>query len=115
MEVHGYIPHAMVMTDVCLVVGHGGHSTTMQALAHDLPLVILPMFDRSDQPLVGSLIQRAGAAEVVSRRAAPATIRAAVDRMLAPGPHRAAAARLGAEIRSSSGAATAADEVEALL
>jgi UDP:flavonoid glycosyltransferase YjiC (YdhE family) len=87
----------------------------MQALAHDLPMVILPMFDRSDQPLVGSLIQRAGAAEVVSRRAAPATIRAAVDRMLAPGPHRAAAARLGAEIRSSPGAATAADEVEALL
>jgi UDP:flavonoid glycosyltransferase YjiC (YdhE family) len=115
MEVHGYLPHAMVMTDVSLVVGHGGHSTTMQALAHDLPLVILPMFDRSDQPLVGSLIQRAGAAEVVSRRAAPATIRAAVDRMLAPGPHRAAAARLGAEIRSSPGAATAADEIEALL
>jgi hypothetical protein len=86
----------MVMTDVSLVVGHGGHSTTMQALAHDLPLVILPMFDRSDQPLVDSLIQRAGAAEVVSRRAAPATIRAAVDRMLAPGPHHAAAARLGA-------------------
>jgi UDP:flavonoid glycosyltransferase YjiC (YdhE family) len=24
---------------VSLVVGHGGHGTTMQALAHDLPLV----------------------------------------------------------------------------
>jgi UDP:flavonoid glycosyltransferase YjiC (YdhE family) len=55
------------MTDVSLVVGHRGDSTTMQALAHDLPLVILPMLDRSDRPLVGSLIQRAGAAEVVSR------------------------------------------------
>jgi UDP:flavonoid glycosyltransferase YjiC (YdhE family) len=115
VEVHGYIPHATVMPDVSLVVGHGGHSTTMQALAHDLPMVILPMFDRSDQPLVGSLIQRAGAAEVVSRQAAPATIRAAIDRMLAPGPHRAAAARLGAEIRRSPGAPTAADEIEVLL
>jgi UDP:flavonoid glycosyltransferase YjiC (YdhE family) len=57
----------MVMTDVSLVVGHGGDSTTMQALAPDLPLVILPRFDRCDQPLVGSLIQRAGAAEVMSR------------------------------------------------
>jgi hypothetical protein len=35
--------------------------------------------------------------------------------MLAPGPHRAAAARLGAEIRSSPGAPTAADEIETLL
>jgi UDP:flavonoid glycosyltransferase YjiC (YdhE family) len=115
VEVRGYVPHVTVMPDVSLVVSHGGHSTTMQALAHDLPMVILPMFDRSDQPLVGSVIQRAGAAEVVSRRADPATIRAAVDRMLAPGPHRAAAARLGAEIRSSPGAPTAADEIEALL
>ncbi|MEV4756595.1 glycosyltransferase [Micromonospora sp. NPDC049559] len=115
VEIHGYVSHAKVMPDVSLVVGHGGHGTTMQALAHDLPMVILPMFDRSDQPLVGSLIQGVGAAEVVSRQAAPATIRAAVDRMLAPGPHRAAAARLGAEIRSSPGAPTAADEIEALL
>jgi UDP:flavonoid glycosyltransferase YjiC (YdhE family) len=115
VQVHGYVPHAKLMAGVSLVVGHGGHSTTMQALAHDLPMVILPMFDRSDQPLVGGLVQRAGAAAVVSRRAAPATIRAAVDRMLAPGPHRAAAARLGAEIRSSPGARTAADEIEALL
>ncbi|WP_249998742.1 glycosyltransferase [Actinoplanes sp. M2I2] len=115
MEVLGYVPHAKIMPDVSLVVGHGGHGTTMQALAHDLPMVIVPMFDRSDQLLVGSLVQRAGAGEVVSRRADPATIRAAVDRMLAPGPHRAAAARLGAEIRSSPGAPNAADEIEALL
>lgn len=115
VEVLGYVPHAAVMPGSSLVVGHGGHSTAMQALAHDLPMVILPMFDRSDQPMVGSVLQRAGAAEVVSRDAGPAAIRAAVDRMLAPGPHRAAAARLGAEIRAAPGAVTAADEIEALL
>jgi UDP:flavonoid glycosyltransferase YjiC (YdhE family) len=115
VEVLGYVPHATLMPEVSLVVGHGGHGTTMQALAHDLPLVIVPMFDRSDQPLVGSVLQRAGAAEVVSRRSAPDAIRSAIDRMLAPGPHRSAAARLGAEIRSSSAAHTAADEIEALL
>jgi UDP:flavonoid glycosyltransferase YjiC (YdhE family) len=115
VEVHGYLPHAKLMPELSLVVGHGGHSTAMQALSYDLPMVVLPMFDRSDQPLVGSLLHRAGAAEVVSRRASPAQIRAAIDRMLAGGPHRAAAARLGAEIRATPGASTAADEIESLL
>lgn len=115
VEVRGFVPHAEVMPEVSLVVGHGGHGTTMQALAHDLPLVILPAFDRSDQPLVGSVLRRAGVASVVSRQAGAAAIRTAVDRMLAPGPHIAAAARLGAGIRSAPGAAAAAGEVESLL
>ena len=115
VEIHGYLPHAGVMPRVSLVVGHGGHSTATQALAHDLPMVVLPMFDRSDQALVGRAIARAGAGEVLHRTAAPAEIRAAIVRMLADGPHRAAAARLGAEIRSTPGAAGAADEIESLL
>ena len=44
-----------------LLVGHGGHGTTMQALAHDLPVLVLPMDDKTDQPLVGRSIERAGA------------------------------------------------------
>ncbi|BEL03452.1 hypothetical protein Q0Z83_016430 [Actinoplanes sichuanensis] len=115
VDVRGYVPHAELMPAASLVIGHGGHGTTMQALAHDLPLVILPAFDRSDQPLVGSVLQRAGAAAVVPRQAGTAVIRAAVDRLLAPGPHRTAAARLGAEIRTTPGAAAAASEVESLL
>lgn len=115
MEVHGYLPHAEVMPRVSLVVGHGGHSTATQALAHDLPMVILPMFDRSDQALIGRTIAAAGAGEVLHRTSAPADIRAAVDRLLADGPHRAAAARLGAEIRATPGATRAADEIETLL
>jgi len=31
------------MPEVSLVVGHGGHGTTMQALAHDLPVLLMPM------------------------------------------------------------------------
>ena len=36
VEVHGYVPHAKVMADVSLVVGHGGHGTTMQALSRTI-------------------------------------------------------------------------------
>jgi UDP:flavonoid glycosyltransferase YjiC (YdhE family) len=42
-ELHRYRPHAQLMPTASLLVGHGGHSTTMQALAHDLPMVLMPM------------------------------------------------------------------------
>src|SRR3954453_5157388 len=37
-EAHRWVPHDDLMPGASLVVGHGGHSTTMLALAHDLPL-----------------------------------------------------------------------------
>jgi DNA-binding transcriptional LysR family regulator len=47
------------MPEVSMVVGHGGHSTTMLALAHDLPLVLMPMFALADQPMVGIAVHDA--------------------------------------------------------
>lgn len=110
-EVHRFVPHDALMPQVSLVVGHGGHATTMRALAHDLPLVVMPMHPMLDQPLVGRTVAAAGAGEVVSRKAAPDQLRAAIDRLLADGPHREAAARLGAAIRTARGTETAADAV----
>lgn len=115
VDVHQYLPHAEILPKVTLVVGHGGHSTTMRALAHDLPLVVVPLFAMGDQPNVAAAVRRYGAAEVVDKTARPAEIRAAIVRMLATGPHRVAAARLGAKIRASDGAAVAADEIETLV
>jgi UDP:flavonoid glycosyltransferase YjiC (YdhE family) len=97
---------------VSLVVGHGGHATTMTALAHDLPLLVLPMDAKTDQPYVGKTVQRAGAGLTMSRRATPEKIRAAVEQLLVDGPQREAAARLGAIVRAVPGAATAADLIE---
>ena len=51
----------------------------------------------------------------MGRKSSPEKIRAAVEELLADGPHRAAAARLGAEVRSLPGAQLGADTVEALL
>ena len=98
-----------------MVVGHGGHATTMVALAHDLPLLVIPMDAMTDQPFIGKAIERAGAGRTMGRRSSPEKIRAAVEELLADGPHRAAAARLGAEVRSLPGAQLGADTVEALL
>ena len=108
-EVHRYVPHDELMGSGSLVVGHGGHATTMRALAHDLPLAIMPMHPFLDQPMVGKAVAAAGAGEVLSKRASAEEIRPVVERLLGDGPHRSAAAALGAEIRRLDGTRAAAD------
>ncbi|MFU8874006.1 glycosyltransferase [Micromonospora sp. SL4-19] len=112
VEVHQFLPHAQIMPTVSLVVGHAGHSTTVQALAHDLPMVLIPMTALGDQPAVASAVARQGAATVLRKSASASDIRAAIEHMLGDGPHRDAAARLGRQIRSADGATVAADLIE---
>jgi UDP:flavonoid glycosyltransferase YjiC (YdhE family) len=114
VELHRWLPHAEVLPQVSLVVGHGGHATTMVALAHDLPLLVLPVDGKSDQPFVGQVVEAAGAGRALGRRAPAARIRTAIEELLADGPHREAAARLGAAVRSTPGATRGADAVETL-
>ncbi|MET9877063.1 nucleotide disphospho-sugar-binding domain-containing protein [Actinacidiphila glaucinigra] len=113
-EVHPYVPHAVVMPAVSLVVGHGGHGTTMQALAHDLPLVVMPMHPMLDQSMIAKAVEQQGAARVVRRNASPERIRAAISDLLASGPHRQASARLGTRLRAEPGDAAAADRIGTL-
>lgn len=114
-ELHPYLPHVEVMRSASLVVGHGGHSTTMLALAHNLPLVILPINLAFDQALIGKILEAKGAGLTLPSSSTAAAIRDAVERMLAEGPHRAEAARLGAAIRATNGVGTAADALQALV
>ncbi|WP_202879347.1 glycosyltransferase [Nocardioides cynanchi] len=114
-EVHRFVPHAELMPRAALVIGHGGHGTTMQALAHDVPLVLMPMHPLLDQPMVARSVASAGAGRVVPKKASAADLTPVVAAMLADGPHREAAARLGAEIRALPGARNAADRIESLM
>lgn len=114
-EVHRFVPHAELMPQVSLVVGHGGHATTMAALAHDLPVAVMPMHPMLDQPLVGQALETVGAGRLLSKEAGPDDLRPIFAELLEPGPHHAVAARLGAEIRGAQGSETGADLVEELL
>ena len=80
-----------------------------------MPLLILPMHPLLDQPMIGKAVAAAGAARVLPKTARPDEIRSAVQALLAEGPHRAAAAAIGARLRSTNGAIAAADELERLL
>lgn len=112
-QAHRFVPHAELMPQASVVVGHGGHATTMTALAHDLPVVVLPLHAMLDQKMVGVAVESAGAGRLLTKSAKAPAIAAAVEAMVADGPHRTAAARLGEQIRARSGAAGAADALEA--
>ncbi len=114
-RVERFVPHAEVMPPASLVIGHGGYGTTMLALAHDLPLLILPMFELGDQPEVGRIVERLGAGRVLRKTASADAIRAAIEELLSEGPHREAARALGAQLRECNGAAEGADLLERVL
>lgn len=114
-EIRAWADHDRVMSQATLLIGHGGHATTMRGLAHDLPMVIMPMHPMLDQPMIGTVIQQAGAGRRVGKSDSPQKLRPVVAAMLIDGPHRAAAARLGAAVRAHPGASNAADRLEALI
>jgi UDP:flavonoid glycosyltransferase YjiC (YdhE family) len=103
------------MPSVSLVVGHGGHSTTMRALAHGIPLLILPMHRVVDQLMVGKAVAAAGAGLILPKTASADEIRSAVCSLLEDPSYRHAAQAIGARLRSRDGAIAAADELEGLL
>jgi UDP:flavonoid glycosyltransferase YjiC (YdhE family) len=115
VEVHRYLPHDEIMPSASIVVGHGGHSTTMRALAHGVPLLILPMHHVTDQAMIGKAIARAGAGRMLPKTASPAEIRTAVQSLLQDPSSRHVAEAIGARLRSRDGAINAADELEGLL
>ena len=107
--------HRELMRSAALFVGHGGHGSTTAALAHDLPLVLMPMDPNTDQPTVAQAVEEAGVGRAVDRRATVEQLAPALAGMLADGPHRAAAERLGAAVRAMPGDVLGADAVEAVL
>lgn len=115
VEVRGRASHAELLPRASLVIGHGGLSTTFRALAHGVPLLLMPMNPLLDQPMVARSAQTAGAALVMSRTSAPSAIADAVTRMLQDPSFAAVAGTIGARLRDTDGGARAADAVLELL
>ncbi len=113
VEVHRLRPHAEVLPSVRMVIGHGGHSTTMRALSHDLPLLVMPMHPMLDQKMIGQSVQEHGAARLLSKTASLEQIREAAGSLLESGPHTAAA--IGSRLRAHSGAVIGADRLAPVL
>jgi UDP:flavonoid glycosyltransferase YjiC (YdhE family) len=110
--IHRYVDHGELLPETSLVIGHGGHSTVARALSYGIPMLLLPMHPLLDQPAVAQAVADQGAGIVLPRTASPERIREAAEALLADGPQREAAARLGESIRKRDGAAVAADLVD---
>lgn len=106
--VHRYIPHKEVMPECVAVLGHGGHATTMLALAHGLPLVIAPMHPLLDQRMVGQAVQDAGAGLLIKSSASRDEIARALENIVNQPAFSRAASAVGRRLRESDGARTGA-------
>jgi UDP:flavonoid glycosyltransferase YjiC (YdhE family) len=98
---------------VSAVVGHGGHNTVCEALAHGLPLVLAPI--RDDQPIVADQVVQAGAGlRVRFGRVRAPELREAVHRAVTDPDLRRGAAAVRDSFARAGGASDAAAAIEAL-
>lgn len=111
--VHAFLPHADAMAGASLVIGHGGHATTMLALAHGLPLLVIPTNQSFDQPAIAKMIASHGFGLTLPKRASVKQIRTATTELLSNPGYAAAARQLGDQIRLRPAAERAVDTLTA--
>jgi len=108
-----FVPHSQVLPSAAVMVTHGGHGSIMRALAHDVPLVVMPMARDQLDNAVRVAVRGAG---LQLKPSAPVpAIRRAVARTLAEPSFHAAAERLGAQIRLDAAKGSAVHEIEAVM
>ncbi len=102
VHVERFMPQAELLPHCDLVVSHAGSGSVLGALAHGLPMVLLPI--GADQPLNAARCRALGVADVLDAvSATPETIRASVMRVLADAAFREAAMRVRDEIAALPG------------
>jgi len=112
--VTGFADHDQLLARTAVVVGHGGHGTTMRALRHGVPIVGVPG-QAIDQIPNTRLVQEWGAGVALPPDADETGIRDAVAAVLADDRYTASARALSGNFGPDDGASQAADSIENLL
>lgn len=105
-------PHRDVLAHAEVLLTHGGHGSVMKGLVAGVPIVCMPT--GRDQPDNAARITHRGAGVKVSKAATPARIASAVRQVLDDPSYRAAAARLGEQLRTEADSGAAVAELEGL-
>jgi len=114
IRVERFVPQAHVFPFCVAVVAHGGSGTTLGALAHGLPLLLVPQ--GADQFDNAARCERAGAAIVLRPDELTAdAVRASLRRLLEEPSYRSAAEAVAGEIAAMPTAAEAVPAIEAYL
>lgn len=104
-------PHSLLMPRCAVVVQQCGVGTLMQALRAGVPTLAVPF--ANDQPDNAYRAARLGVARIVSApRYRRRRVAMELDRILTDPAHRAASARVAAEVRAERGVAGACDAIE---
>lgn len=104
------VPHSAVFPHASVVITHAGHGTVMRALSNGLPLVCMPM--GRDQKDNAVKVHYHGCGIRLKPTASVASIRKAVETVLNDTRYRSAATLWQKRIAVSSGAETAAEQLE---
>ena len=108
------VPQLEVLKVVDVVICHGGHNTTCEALAHGIPLLILPIKD--DQSIIAEQVKAVGAGlrSHFNRIKAP-KLRALTLTLLNDDSYRRAAQHIKREFDREDGSLGAARVIEELI
>ncbi len=109
-----FADHDQLMRRATMVVGHGGHGTTMRALSHGLPIVGMPA-KGADQTPITQLLEQWKVGVALPPDADAVLIRAGVETVLGDDAYRVRAAERAEALDGTDGAARAARSIEALL
>jgi UDP:flavonoid glycosyltransferase YjiC (YdhE family) len=114
VRIERFVDHGVLLRHCDAVVCHAGSGTVVDALAHGLPMVLLPM--GADQPLNARRCEQLGVARVLDSVAAtPASIRAETCAVLTEPAYRQAAERVRDEIIALPDARHAVSLIERLI
>ena len=106
VRVERYVPQTELLPRASLCVSHGGSGSVLGALAHGVPMLLLPM--GADQPYNAARCEALGVARSLDVVAAtPADVRRAAVEVLAGHSYAAAAAAMRDEFASLPGPASA--------
>lgn len=109
-----FADHEQLLRRASLVVGHGGHGTTMRTLRAGVPMVTMPATG-ADQAGMAALVTAVGVGIGVDRGSDALAIRAAAADVLGDRAFRARAGEVAELFVGLDGAALGADAVESVL
>jgi UDP:flavonoid glycosyltransferase YjiC (YdhE family) len=109
-----FADHDALMRRTSLVVGHGGHGTTMRALRHGLPIVGMPARG-ADQVPITRLLEEWNVGRALPGDASVEQIREAVEAVMTDTAIAGEARRRAETLAGLDGASIAADSLERLV
>jgi zeaxanthin glucosyltransferase len=109
-----YVPHPAVLRRAAIAITHAGFNTVLDALAHAVPMVAIPL--AFEQPATAARLVCAGAGRAVRPiQASSARLQREIVEVLNNPTYRERASSLRSELHASGGVRRAADILEAML